>query len=387
MSELWKRNPSVPYFSRCKIKSFIFIVIFSINVLGLYAEAPELRNVMPNSWKKLTRLTEAAEKNFFTVNVSLMNKILNIAQNEFWIDDDFQNLSPYRRVYEEKAGSDTFYRIIFAESESYQYEALGYKFLQVLAYKTNTTCILISMGIYNRIDVTERGTFAVYPSIDIIQVGGKAKAVLYTSLRVRIDEKREEKTVRVLRISSVGETDAYYHFMSDFSENTEFFMLGGSMVIVPRLSYERIHIYASDCLVDPKSPLRYSLQNAFDGDPSTSYVENTKDNLMKINLEYANFQEITRIAIINGYAQDMDLYTKNNRVKEINIESLTERGRISLGKRLCKDNTLNYQFFDIKEPSSLYITDIFRSTAYNDTCIAELNFKTKDGWLFGGIDE
>jgi len=375
-------------------KKVMFIIFFIGSMTNLHAEAPELRNVMPNSWKKVTRLTESAEKNFFTVNVLLMNKILNIAQNEFY-DDDFQNLSPYRRVYEEKVGSDTFYRILFAESGSHQYETWRYKFLQVLAYKKNTTCILISMGIYNQIDVTERGTFAMYPSIDIIQAGGKAKAVLYTSLRIRLDYDLKKYAVYRPFTHPTGNVDAYYHFMSDFSENTEFFMLAGSWVIVPKLSYERIKIYASDCLVDTRSPLRYSLQNAFDGDPSTSYVENTKDNLMEINLEYANFQEIMRIAIINGYAQDMDLYTKNNRVKEINIESLKRTKTqtelvwepIMIGKWLCKDNTLDYQFFDIKEPSALYITDIFRGTAYNDTCIAELNFKTKDGWLFGDIDE
>jgi hypothetical protein len=85
--------------------------------------------------------------------------------------------------------------------------------------------------------------------------------------------------------------------------------------------YSTIRITASDCLVDPNVPLRYSLQNAFDGDPSTSYEENTDDDLIRLDLMYANYEKTKQITIINGYAQNMDLYTRNNRVKEISVET------------------------------------------------------------------
>ena len=39
------------------------ILLFTI-IGSLYAEAPELKNMMPNSWQKLTRLTVDEEKEF-----------------------------------------------------------------------------------------------------------------------------------------------------------------------------------------------------------------------------------------------------------------------------------------------------------------------------------
>lgn len=51
-----------------------------------------------------------------------------------------------------------------------------------------------------------------------------------------------------------------------------------------------IFIEDSDYLWDENNPLKYSLFNAFDVDFSTSYVENTEYDLMKINIpqRYAN---------------------------------------------------------------------------------------------------
>ena len=39
------------------------ILLFTI-IGSLYAEAPELKNMMPNSWQKLTRLEAEEEKEF-----------------------------------------------------------------------------------------------------------------------------------------------------------------------------------------------------------------------------------------------------------------------------------------------------------------------------------
>ena len=42
----------------------IITILFSI-VYIVFAESPELKNMMPNSWQKLTRLSEKEEKIFF----------------------------------------------------------------------------------------------------------------------------------------------------------------------------------------------------------------------------------------------------------------------------------------------------------------------------------
>jgi hypothetical protein len=115
----------------------------------------------------------------------------------------------------------------------------------------------------------------------------------------------------------------------------------------------RIEIKASRCLVDLKNPLLYGIQSAFDGDPATSYVENTEDDLMQI--EYSGIYllgYINRIALINGYAQNKSLYMNNNRIKEI------RRNRTN--NALLDDNILSYQFIDTpNKPQFIIILDIY----------------------------
>ena len=79
----------------------------------------------------------------------------------------------------------------------------------------------------------------------------------------------------------------------------------------------RVRIQASDYLFDSRCPLKYSIQNAFDGNPATSYVENTEDDLMKIVLRKISVRKDLEVkfAIINGYASSSSLYKANNRSK------------------------------------------------------------------------
>jgi hypothetical protein len=138
-----------------------------------------------------------------------------------------------------------------------------------------------------------------------------------------------------------------------------------------------IRIESSSCLIDPDIPLRYSLQNAFDGDPATSYVENTEDDLMQIWV-YIKSDDLIRCAIINGYAQNMTLYKNNNRIKSLWVDNYTTE---------LHDNILSYQFLN-NAYKCLYISDIFKGAKYNDTCLAEYNVYIREtGWLFGDIDE
>ncbi len=47
-----------------------------------FAEAPELKNMMPNSWKKLTRLSEAEERAF------LRDETVR-SESQKWIEEEF----------------------------------------------------------------------------------------------------------------------------------------------------------------------------------------------------------------------------------------------------------------------------------------------------------
>ena len=105
---------------------------------------------------------------------------------------------------------------------------------------------------------------------------------------------------------------------------------------------EDIHIDCSKPLIDENDVFRYTIQNAFDKNPATSYVEDTEDDLMYVSLglSYKTVNgkmeriENKKIAIINGYAQNNDLYLKNNRVKEISGNTYSD-GKLLFRK--CKN--------------------------------------------------
>lgn len=154
-----------------------------------------------------------------------------------------------------------------------------------------------------------------------------------------------------------------------------------------------IYIKAAKPLIDEKDIFKYTIQNAFDKNPATSYVEDTEDDLMYIS--FGTKDDLQKIAIINGYAQNNDLYLKNNRVKKIGCNSYNEKEiKFEITDYFeLQDSLLSYQFFEIEKiqdfsaQPSFYVKEIYKGTKYSDTCIAEVDyFYEKDGWLFGGVE-
>lgn len=148
-------------------------------------------------------------------------------------------------------------------------------------------------------------------------------------------------------------------------------------------------------LIDKNNPFKYSVQNAFDGDLATSYVEDTENDLFRIEFLHYNYKSnfvndcFTKFKVINGYASTSDLYFNNNRIKEFIVENENENGDIEILSRFnCKDNTMDYQFFNLK-PSLFYfgltVNKIYKGLKYNDTALAEIDFYgEKNGWFFEG---
>ena len=153
-----------------------------------------------------------------------------------------------------------------------------------------------------------------------------------------------------------------------------------------------IYIECSKPLIDEKDTFKYTIQNAFDKNPATSYVEDTDDDLMYISFGSQN--QLEKIAIINGYVANNSLYKKNNRIKTIGCESIREKdNKIVINNRfVLEDYITTYQVCEInKTPKhtcipSVIVEDIYPGNDYPDTCIAEIDyFFKKDGWLFGEI--
>ena len=175
-----------------------------------------------------------------------------------------------------------------------------------------------------------------------------------------------------------------------------------------------IHIECSKPLIDEKDTFKYTIQNAFDKNPATSYVEDTDDDLFSIRFVFAKelfFQNyswvigkslsINNISVINGYAANENLYFSNNRIKELIISSynlenkkksdnfLKELSKISTGS--LKDNNLSFSTIQIPKEKIYSVTfsctQLYKGKKYNDTCLAEFDLYNKNvGWFFGGVE-
>ncbi len=164
-----------------------------------------------------------------------------------------------------------------------------------------------------------------------------------------------------------------------------------------------ITIESSKPLIDEKDPFKYTIQNAFDKNSATSYVEDTDDDLMSIEFIFHRYEtgkavSIEKISLINGYAASQKLYFENNRIKTFYFDSYS----INFGKNEEKEreNFLkSYKdiilpespaefYFSIPKLSfnsfSFSVDAIYKGNKYKDTCLAEFNFYGKDyGWFFG----
>jgi hypothetical protein len=249
---------------------------------------------------------------------------------------------------------------------------------------------LLFLSGYNRANLYSRRYTTLISSLDVIERNKVLLGFMYTRMEVECDN-----TMRLIpKINNqiAGETSVCFFIRKeDVPDEVRF-----RYIIPPDYcpdNVPHIEISASPCLIDPNIPLRYSLQNAFDGDPSTSYVENTEDDLITFHFSSSIVRKfVKKLGIINGYAENESLYRANNRIRRIAPGDLLFHGdsRVAVftefSNAILADDTLDYQIIDANDAYIAKVLDIYRGERYNDTCIAELNILTDSGWLFGDIN-
>ena len=358
-------------------KNRVFVFAIFIFAMAVYAEAPDMRNVMPNSWRKITRLPAAAEAAFLQTNRAIVDKVQTEFEYEEWFGRQEKSSLEYTRVYRQAAGTDEFYRLVFTHERDTDFMTGQISFAQGLAYKNSSgNVILLAIVTYRAIGTTQHNP---------VEAGGKAKGILLSEVRTSIAGYPASlyaplKYSRIVKRQPQGSVSAWYVFMEQLATNGNELKYYDVGIYLPK-NVDTISIDGSDCLIDAGSPLRYGLQSAFDGDPATSYVENTDDDLMEIEM---TVNLVKRTAIINGYAQNALLYKNNNRARTIQYL----KNRIPQESYL-KDDILTWQFIDM-DGFGFSVLDIYKGDKYNDTCIAEYNIYTEQGeggWMFGEIDE
>lgn len=386
------------------------LVSFTIIASTLHAQAPELRNMMPNSWQKLSRLGAEEEREF----LAQQKVVSDVEQfkSDSWGSPEY--VIQEKRVYKETANNIEFYRVLvcnqnmsdFLEStyrdktfskESYE-NFIHHRVQQTVYAKDKSKGIYKVRALEYKVYGSTTGSWEYFLFNDLFIKALNEKEIGFfmteTSVSFTVDRTRWEEGVVSIKYYTCKDQIGGGNSMEFLRVNIQ-----EDLSQAFGESDRRIRIAASSCLFDSKCPLKYSIQNAFDGNPATSYVENTEDDLMKLSFPgYGNeYSGSFTISLINGYASNENLYLKNNRVKKIDIVGYQlNDSKTELIERIPKilkfeDGELNSQIctldFICFGPFYFKVSSIYSGNTYNDTCIAELNFKDKKDWLFGEINE
>lgn len=375
------------------------LTFFLLTILigsSLHAQAPTMKALVPTEWELMNELTEAETKKFMENHKEVFDYCEKISFSHLeGRHFPEQNVClEETKVFKEAVNGDTFYWVLVPGNrmndtkemmEGVSWVSEKHYFLGLVRVEDGRDRLLFLHPTLN-IDTDGRSFYYAVRTYQIIKGKDKNKGILYYENRFRFDTKEVPGTkfndVRKVKGQPVGFiTAAHYYLFEEEPAETEYceYLPGFALK-----NWDYINIYASDFLWDLNDPLKYGLQNAFDGNPATSYVENTEDDLFEIKINDAKYHPL--FAIINGYAQNEKLYMDNNRVKLFNYNYN------------LPDGTLNYQFIKGQGNTKLVVKDFYKGLKYSDTCIAELNMKAvkdfyaelkpeESDWIFGDIDD
>ncbi|GHU89394.1 hypothetical protein FACS189476_08290 [Spirochaetia bacterium] len=281
-------------------KTLFFIIIFFSISCTVFAEAQELKNVMPNSWKKITRLEPNAEKAFLDSH----QRAIAGEQRFYSKDEQLKNTMNNVMIYSQSVAGTIFYRAIFSESDNTDFSSADCKFVQALILDDK----VLLTGTYNchsrALENSKPVYFYMFDSIEVNETSDRKIGLLFTTLYVPSDENKG-RWIKQIKNQFYGDTLSHYFLLESLQalgnySNVQRHISGGVHPVVG----PGITITATACLVEENRPLFYSLQSAFDNDVSTSWVENTEDDLMRINFMCydTNLYDITAFGVVNGYA-------------------------------------------------------------------------------------
>ena len=362
------------------------LTFFLLTILigsSLHAQAPTMKALVPTEWELMNELTEAETKKFMENHKEIFDYCEKISFSHLeGRHFPEQNVClEETKVFKEAVNGDTFYWVLVPGNrmndtkkmmEGVSWVSEKHYFLGLVRVEDGRDRLLFLHPTLN-IDTDGRSFYYAVRTYQIIKGKDRNKGIIYYENRFRFDTKEVPGTkfndVRKVKGQPVGFiTAAHYYLFEEEPAETEYceYLPGFALK-----NWDHINIYASDFLWDLNDPLKYGLQNAFDGNPATSYVENTEDDMMKIEIPLGKPSD--KMAIINGYAQSESLYLKNNRVKYV------------ADYFLLKDNTLSYQYIPCRS-TIVDFTEIYHGEKYNDTCIAEINYYFENHWLLGDMD-
>ena len=285
------------------------------------------------------------------------------------------------KFFKEQHGSAEFYRAVFEIENPYgRYAAFYGEDLQFFLLAHKGTLFILNADylvegqsgdgtvhssdevIYSNTHVVKRGA-----SYDIIEHHTKTRQDVYIDPEGGSDMKIED---------SGGGEAAVYALEEVLNAAESKMNESGSLIALDMEPYRTIS--CGKTLIDGTRPFMYTIQNAFDGNPDTSYVEDSGDNGISITIYRRNAKKAffklpswktktVRVGIINGYVKNEKLYKANNRIKTLAINDK----QFELPDTFSRE----FRFFDVPAENGISISSaaLYNGNEYTDTCIAEIS--------------
>ena len=378
------------------------ITTFSFILFTIPVFATDIRQVMfGNNYETIKEISEKEISEYAE----------ELKASKFYIDHyEHRNKEHnYFRFFEQTIGDKRFIRVVKSVNELTDEYILNWRnpggntnhpYLVQLFYVRNPNEIfavgpmcMMDGGGYS----WENGTDNKYQMIEIIQRNNTVKGFLLNCLEDRIDHhnRAEESGIYTEKYINTAE----YYLFDDVINNA---VEGKIKYIKDYDKIPSVKISTDQPLIDTKRPFMYTIQNAFDGNPATAYVENTDDDLFEIDFSFylsKKYITVTSFMLINGYAASEKLYKSNNRIKKFyfpsyRIDSNNENKEVLLDKfwktyknLYLRDSTIPFTLEIPRLRFSSFtfkVSELISGDKYNDSCLAEFNINTLEyNSLFG----
>ena len=341
-------------------KNYLLIVLLGFLCTNVFSQNYDERRILfgenYQTIQKISKESESIIKDSYSNVLAFANKC------HFFSDSSLIEHGIYKEVH----NSFVFYRFLFTDNHSYGTFIFNYLQIFCLAYK-NKLYILGSSYLHKEQLIEETihvSNEHIYSNYSVIQEKGEIEIIMHQTkdkIESYYDYDGEGDSEKAVKVPGAGV--AYFYKLSDILKRIEKTdSITDTIVQVELKEYKTVH--CDSTLIDEKRPFLYTIQNAFDKNPETAYVEKSEDDDMSISI--VSDKKIKRVGIINGFVKTPKLYASNNRIRKIDINHKL----FELKDMHSKD----FVFFDIPLSSDIYIqtVELYKGTKYSDTCIAEI---------------
>lgn len=373
------------------------ICLFFILLSTISIHATDIRQVMfGNNYETIQEVDSSQIFDEYP-DVKTYMDTLNISEFK-WKDSELNNgvQKRYYRTFEQTIGNEKFIRVVKGACEltdefilnwrnPYKRAVEGHSYITQLFYIAEDEISAIGNFTVMEADgyTWENGTKLKYEMVEIIQRNGNIKGFLFNYLEDKIDHHNRAEENGVYE-EVYANTAEYYRF-EDIIENASE-KCGNVKYARAYEDSQYVLIEASQPLVDSKRPFMYTINNAFDGNTGTAYVENTDDNLFFIKVFNNNKENVTHLLVVNGYSNSESLFYQNNRIKSVEDYYYTEYGTkmIHSEKKIIIEDKYFISQLIPWTSTCFAVSSIYKGNSFDDTCISELDFKLETyGFIFG----